>query len=824
MLKFLCSSVLLAVIALTTACIADDAVILNQDGSDYVIYHAPDAPATVRDGAQQLQQYIAESTGVKLPVVTETPAADQPVINVGDTDLSRAAGIDPAKLPWESYRILVTKGRVWIVGRDTADGQQTPQGGTSAGTRNGVMTFLEEQLGVRWLMPGDHGDVVPQHEQLTIAEMDRVDQPAFINRRLPYAQRGPEIDRWMQRQKMGYSIELIHWHNWRNTVPEELFDEHPDWFALVGGKRVPPIGRYKIETTNPELIAHFAARGVNWFQRDAKRYCFSLSPSDSRGWSQSPESLALTETDKHGNESVTPLVLKFYNDVAGLIYEQNSDRIVSGYIYMDYLYPPKDGVKSLAPNLWLIVAPHISYAYMMYKPEVREDWLEVISFWGDTTDQLAYYDLPVWWRQHLGLIMPVGPSILQFIFTNIHEKGYKGAYLYGNEAWGAGGVTNYVQARMMWDATLDPNALIHEYFELAYGPEAGAAVEKMYAMIDDAFATQYRQLKQPPLGPTTELLRDIYAANHAQIEAFYHQATEATLTDDQRYRLDMLGQNLMLLRWNLVNRGLIKADPDSPLTRSNDQIMKMIADPNNQLSLGKMELDTKVGDVPQVVVRSYDEELKNASSLDNEYRLRGLTEIVLYPQSEDEIRITPKFLWQKGESVIYRVYGAGGQLLSDGMLQQGKPIVIYGGTRQPLVVRLLAKQAIYTIDIEGAPYALRSVGDVGSLHFQNTTTPVYFYMPEDVDQCTITLSSAAPNETATATVVDPTGKVVGRLETSERAADRLAINNVSGGGFWSVRFGAADTGIVDDVHLQIDGLDVFYVIDPEQPIIVDTQK
>mgnify|MGYP001409243543 CR=1 FL=1 len=236
-----------------------------------------------------------------------------------------------------------------------------------------VLQF-DEDIGLTAQFVGDHGrlgfDGGDDADAAALA-LDRVDQPAFINRRLPYAQRGPEIDRWMQRQKMGYSIELIHWHNWRNTVPEELFDEHPDWFALVGGKRVPPIGRYKIETTNPELIAHFAARGVNWFQRDAKRYCFSLSPSDSRGWSQSPESLALTETDKHGNESVTPLVLKFYNDVAGLIYEQNSDRIVSGYIYMDYLYPPKDGVKSLAPNLWLIVAPHISYAYMMYKPEVR---------------------------------------------------------------------------------------------------------------------------------------------------------------------------------------------------------------------------------------------------------------------------------------------------------------------------------------------------------------------------------------------------------------------------------------------------------------------
>jgi len=112
------------------------------------------------------------------------------MISLGMNDAARAAGLSAQGIPLEGFRI-VTRGRnLFILGPDTAEGERTPGGGTSAGTRNGVYAFLEEYLGVRWLMPGPHGDYVPRAASVTIPEMDRTDAPFFLNGACPTPRRG----------------------------------------------------------------------------------------------------------------------------------------------------------------------------------------------------------------------------------------------------------------------------------------------------------------------------------------------------------------------------------------------------------------------------------------------------------------------------------------------------------------------------------------------------------------------------------------------------------------------------------------------------------
>ncbi|MGD9497682.1 MAG: hypothetical protein AB7Y46_15380, partial [Armatimonadota bacterium] len=118
----------IAASALVASC---QPVALVQGGaSDFVIYHAPDAPPSVRAAAADLQRYIELATGARLEVVTE-PA--EPAIALG-----AAAGLDLADVPLEGFRIVTRDGSILIAGPDTAEGEQTPQGGTSNGTRNGV--------------------------------------------------------------------------------------------------------------------------------------------------------------------------------------------------------------------------------------------------------------------------------------------------------------------------------------------------------------------------------------------------------------------------------------------------------------------------------------------------------------------------------------------------------------------------------------------------------------------------------------------------------------------------------------------------------------
>ena len=240
----------IALIVSTAICGSCAPITVVQDGaSDFVIYHAADAPPSVVAAAQDLQKYIAEASGAELPITTE---GAEPAIVLGT-----AASIDVADVPLEGFRIVTVEGNVAIAGPDTAEGEYTLQGGTSSGTRNGVSRFLEEFVNVRWLMPTDVGDDVPEMRTITVPDTDMTDAPFFLNRRVPYTQQGTaQVIEWWARQKLGYSLYLTHGHNFRRTIPEEAFDEHPDWFPMFNGKRVPPTGRYKLCLSNPGPVSY----------------------------------------------------------------------------------------------------------------------------------------------------------------------------------------------------------------------------------------------------------------------------------------------------------------------------------------------------------------------------------------------------------------------------------------------------------------------------------------------------------------------------------------------------------------------------------------
>src|SRR5690606_7175006 len=97
----------------------------------------------------------------------------------------------------------------------------------SAGTANGVYSFLDECLGVRWLMPGDLGRDVPKKSTFTIDDIDQTKTPAF-NFRYPHILRTwsdktqAEASRqWEIRMRVGNDVspvQLDYDHNWWRTL------------------------------------------------------------------------------------------------------------------------------------------------------------------------------------------------------------------------------------------------------------------------------------------------------------------------------------------------------------------------------------------------------------------------------------------------------------------------------------------------------------------------------------------------------------------------------------------------------------------------------
>src|SRR5690606_37566861 len=98
----------------------------------------------------------------------------------------------------------------------------TKNGRLSSGTANGVYTFLENQLDVRWLMPGDLGRDVPRRSTFTIEEGDRTETPQFMHRHVILMGRSPAALAWRDRARLGSSINFSYGESQHRVVPPEM--------------------------------------------------------------------------------------------------------------------------------------------------------------------------------------------------------------------------------------------------------------------------------------------------------------------------------------------------------------------------------------------------------------------------------------------------------------------------------------------------------------------------------------------------------------------------------------------------------------------------
>lgn len=805
----------IALIALTATLASSQTITLVEDGaSEYAIVYAEDAPPSVVAAAEDLQKYIAEASGARLPISNQ---AAGPSILLGS-----AAGLDLADVPLEGFRIVTRDGNVLIAGPDTAEGEYTLQGGTSKGTRNGVSHFLEQFVGVRWLMPTDVGDDVPESRTIIVPDLDMMDAPFFLNRRVPYTQQGePQVIEWWARQKLGWSLYLSHGHNFRRTIPPELYDEHPDWFPMFDGRRVPPTGRYKLCLSNQELIEAFGQAAIDYFDENPAATSYSLSPSDSAGWCRCSECEAMYETDPQGNLSVTPAVLHFYNGVGKVVAEKYPDKVLAGYVYAQYVYPPEEPI-GLEPNVFLVWAPSMDYGYTLFRPELRETWVSLAEQWTQVTDKLAYYDLPNSLANDAGAPCPPGVEILEFLYPRLKQYNMKGVYVYGQEAWGTGAPTNYLLAKLAWDPDADVRTLLDEFMQRCYH-EGADEIGRMYAMLDAEVKRHFLENKDARWTLTPQIMEDVYARNFAEMERLY-RAAEAEISDpDAKQRLEWLGWNLTILHWNLRQYRMLDDPTASSFYMPDAEFFAWFAEHKGSLALRPERTSTSAAAIAEVAV-SAAEEVPNAQEV-TPFLLRGDQHVVLLPTAETAT-VSFSGITARGRLVQYTLYGAEGEQISAGIMSAEVPITLDAAGSPNYHLMITAGSASFMMEVDGAAWAVSDSVDSKGLHLLNRVTPVYFEVPEGVDSFRLSLQGTPPGETAAGTLYAPDGTEVESFRVVEAPIDRKEITvGPEQAGWWKLTIEDADVGVTDDVWIDLgEGVPQWFSLDPQRALSVSERQ
>jgi hypothetical protein len=811
------TGVLAFVLAFTAGAFADPVPLVQDQTSDYVIYCKSTAPSSVAQAASELQEYLSRVSGAQLAIVNRPY---KKMICVGDNAASREAGLSAEVIPWEGFTI-VTKGQnIYILGRDTLDGERTPAGGTSTGTRNGTYEFIERFLGVRWLVPGEHGDYVPKSFSITIPDTDLTDAPALQNRRLPYTQeRRPEVKRWWKRQRLGWNLYLTHGHNWRRTIPPAHFDKHPDWFPEHGGVRIPPTGRYKLCVTNPGLVSAYADAVIDYFDQHPDATCYSLSPSDSAGYCECARCSALYETDPNGNRSVTPAILTFYNDVAKLVGKKYPDKILAGYVYSAYVFPPHEPIP-LEPNVFLAWAPSFDYGFTLARPALRRQWEDLLRQWTQVTGNISYYDLPVNILTETGALNPPGLGILKFIYPRLKAADVKGVYVYGTEAWGRAAPLNYLLAKLAWDPEADVEKLFDEFCAKAYG-EGGDDINRMFRLLDTEVERHFQEYPDARYQLTTDMMRDIYAKNLIDIENFYLAAKSKVRDPDAKSRLNMIGDNLTAMHWTLRQYRLLKAPQESSFYLSDADFFEFLSSNKGSLALHPT---AAIRPPPYVTAKQVVSVAEKAPHTDpvKPFRLRGDQHLVLRPIGTGRVEAKFSRITTRGQLVTYSVYGADGSEVTSGLMSAEAPIVLEAKGSPYYHLVISASTASFMLEVTGAAWAVDgNLGDRG-LHLLGQATPIYFQVPEGTRQFHLSLAATPPGETAAATLHAPDGRPVAEFDCTKLSVDRQRINVMTAQiGWWMLDVRQAPTGAIDDVWIKLgDQLSGYVSLVPDQALSV----
>lgn len=205
--------------------------------------------------ADELQYHIEKATGVKLAVVDENALAGSAAkyrYYVGATAAAKAAGIPVSALSDEERVLKSVADGLCLLGGDSPMAKTAVTGLSSAcarGTLYAVYDFLENELGVLWLWPGELGTHVPKRTTLPADPIDRSGCEPLVmrywwgvggaNEKTMYgwtdvAARKRFHDEqalFLTRQRVGKRVDFRSGHAFGKFV-ERFFKTHPEYFQL----------------------------------------------------------------------------------------------------------------------------------------------------------------------------------------------------------------------------------------------------------------------------------------------------------------------------------------------------------------------------------------------------------------------------------------------------------------------------------------------------------------------------------------------------------------------------------------------------------------
>ncbi len=446
--------------------------------------------------ANWLQDYVQRSTGAKLPIVREGDSAAGTIISVGHTKMAAQAKVASNDWKWDTARTVVQGDTIFLLGRDDVLRKhpvhdETPVGEATfqvddarligaRGTCKAVVSFLEDQCGIRWFLPVPDGEFIPKKSTLSVPrDLDRTIVPVFafsVGRDL-YGVATPAS--FANNFRSAIRMRTFGGHSYYSWVPaEKYFDEHPEYFALINGKRTAE--RNHLCSSNPDvreilirkLREEFDA-GYDWVelgQEDdyARCECEQCEALDRYRGELPPDWYEMYDQAGFDRLRKTPCerILLLHKAIADAALESHPDKTVHLLIYRQTLVP-SERFDSFGPNVVGEMCNINPQAVIPWNGKVR-----------------AYTCYLYWFDITLGLGMGLHSTPRQAAerIRYLRDENFIGIFQIPDTNWGLMGPVYWTIAKSMGNPDFDSDQLVEEYCQGVF-EDAGPAMLQFFKLL-----------------------------------------------------------------------------------------------------------------------------------------------------------------------------------------------------------------------------------------------------------------------------------------------------------------------------------------------------
>jgi hypothetical protein len=552
-----------------------------------------------RRAADELQLYFKKASGAEVQVVAadNLPANAFPIFleTAGAASAIEKFGIGAKveSLSDEGFILKADKRGLVIASKKPL------------GVLYGAYTFLENALGVRWLMPGEDGEFVPQKATIAIGEMENLQNPASITRTFvltatSVAANLKDTWSWMVRNKMQVNTgDKRFWnsekvaeqmdglgavltgggHALAMFVPDTLFEAHPEYFSLVNGVRHrssaggDEFGRiYQRCTSNPAVIDLSVEYILKFFRDKRAGDAFLIGNNDGNGWCECDNCRALDDPWEAEHGIVSTRFFKFINSVAERVWKEFPNKEIRAWGYQLYQTAPRGVVPDPRLNIFVAMQARC-YRHSLDDPTcpanirtraILEDWTRL----GNTIGVREYYSCFIGG----GATMPYIPleDIVARDLKYANKIGLKlwmdespppdgiFAPMYDvrevRESWRARFPMYYVAAKLLWNPHLNVQELEDEAYQKYFGP-AGQAMQSYRHLLIKAWEETpgHFNMHTPPITIGKSLLK---AGVEKQLLEYLDAADKVVANDAEMAKRVALEREYFAMVWQAMARKL----------------------------------------------------------------------------------------------------------------------------------------------------------------------------------------------------------------------------------------------------------------------------